>query len=157
MLVHHHKELLPQARLAKITKKRSTQFLEFLLNKDFITTLAFQLDIQAVFKAISLEVQKDHGSFIGTKNKKDHILRGLDNLQQDRGEYMSKILLEMKCKLQNTNVFQVCRTLQAVDSATEIQWQNYDLDKTDPTKFEKLSSFKGYYIQTVRINVFSQI
>ena len=83
MLVHHLTEVKNGRRIAPYTKARAAELLDFLLNKEAMMTLALQLDLQVVFKAISLEVQKAHVSFIGTSSKKTYLLEGLNKIQQD--------------------------------------------------------------------------
>ena len=150
MLVHHLTEVKNGRRIAPYTKARAAELLDFLLNKEAMMTLALQLDLQVVFKAISLEVQKAHVSFIGTSSKKTYLLEGLNKIQQDQGEFIKKICAEMECQLTGTVVWIRCGNLQNIYIATKVRWHGFILDKVDVLKFHSVSAFKDRYIQTVR-------
>ena len=103
-----------------------------------------------VFKAISLAVQKSHVSFIGTSAKKTYLLEGLNTIQQDQGEFITRIIAEMECQMTAIVTFLKCRNLQEILTARSVRWHGYKLDKADALKFHSLSTFKDRYIQTVR-------
>ena len=80
-----------------LPKEKAIENLNFLLEKHGILTLVFQLDLQEIFKALSLEVQKGVTSFFGQSLKKEQLLTGLNRVQQDQGYFMYTILQEMQC------------------------------------------------------------
>ena len=76
-LVHQFKELINEPRILQIKKDKAKLILDFLLNQDAMVTLAFQLDLQDVFRGVSLAIQKKAGSFLGQHSKKTQIVDGL--------------------------------------------------------------------------------
>ena len=84
-----------------LPKEKAIANLDFLLEKHGVLTLAFQLDLQEIFKALSLEVQKGVTSFFGQSLKKEQLLTGLNRVQQDQGHFVSEILQQVECIGQN--------------------------------------------------------
>ena len=167
-LVHQFTQLINDRRVLQHKKDKAREILAFLLNQDAMLTLAFQLDLQSVFKAISLDIQKKVGSFLGEKSKKNQMLTGLDRIERNQAYYVRMILDEMECiGLANPNI-QPCQSLQNLDAATRVRWKGFDMVKDNPmvvetvvkgvtqtteVSFVKLSSFRDNYLQTLKDKV----
>ena len=167
-LVHQFTQLINDRSVVQYKKDKGREILAFLLNQDAMATLAFQLDLQSVFKAISLDIQKKVGSFLGEKSKKNQMVTGLDRIERNQAYYGRILLDEMECiGLTNPN-FQPCQSLQNLDAATRVRWKGFDMVKDNPmvvetvvkgvtktteVSFAKLSSFRDYYIQTLKDKV----
>ena len=101
LLVNFLSEFKNDRRMRALPKEKAVENLSFLLEKHCILTLVFQLDLQEIFKALSLEVQKGVTSFFGQSLKKGQLLAGLNRVQQDQGYYVHTILQELQCIGQN--------------------------------------------------------
>ena len=153
VLVHFFAELIVTPRLEAQKKEKVREILNILLNRNAISLLAFQIDLQSVFKAVSLEVQEKHSSFLGQSAKKGQIIDGLNRIGHDRGYYMYKVLREFECVGIGNQNFQPCGSIANLESAAIVRWEGFELIVVNEANFEKISTIKDFYLETLVNNV----
>ena len=113
-LLGHLKSLLtsPHFKKDKATLERARHMISIMEQKHFLTSLALLLDIQNIFKGMSELYQTRGRAIIGQLNKKDDILKEIDEIvAQLGGEYMEDILSKTLCTDQSTATVTVCQSL----------------------------------------------
>ena len=136
----------------QLSKKKAKGILDFLLNKNAMAMLAVQLDIGFLFKGMSLEFQKRGQSFLGQTAKKRYLLKGIENIMQDRSQFVRKILTDMKCLDHINNEYRPCASLLNLEASNSVKWHGKALLETS-NSFESVSTYKNIYLQKIKDNV----
>ena len=81
----------------KTTKRKALLLGRLLLQKDFVTTLTFQMDVQRNFQIVSEFLQKKAQSILGASVKKKNLIDGLIKLLEAKGNFLDSLLSEATC------------------------------------------------------------
>ena len=105
------------------TKKLGAAIAHLLLQKDFLSSLAFQIDVQMEFTAISQFLQRRGQSILGAYNQKKRLVSGLTNIHEGTGLVFNQLLREAKC-----GGIESCHILSKYeDDSTEVTWRGLSL------------------------------
>jgi hypothetical protein len=142
----------PRFKTNLLSKQKAKEILDFLLNKNAMAILAVQLDIGFLFKGTSLEFQKRGQSFLGQTAKKKYLLQGIQNIMQDRSQFVRKILTDMKCLDHINNEYRPCASFLNLEASNSVKWHGKTLLET-PNSFESVSTYKNIYLEKIKDNV----
>ena len=81
----------------KTTKRKAYLMERLLLQKDFLSSLTFQMDVQRIFQLVSEFLQKKGQSILGAYAKKKNLIDGLNKLLEGKGDFLDLFLSEAKC------------------------------------------------------------
>ena len=129
----------PRFKTNKLSKEKAKEILDFLLNKNAMAILAVQLDVGFLFKGMSLEFQKRGQSFLGQTAKKRYLLKGIQDIMQDRSQFVRKILTDMKCLDHINNEYRPCASFLNLEASNSVKWHGKTLLET-PNSFESVST-----------------
>ena len=98
-LVEHVASIIASAvrTFSKKTIEDAKKIQNFLLDKNAMAIVNFNLDIQFLFSKDSKEFQKRHASVIGSNGRRLNLETGLKNLKVEDGEYFKNFLKDTYC------------------------------------------------------------
>ena len=82
---------------SKKTLEDARKIQNFLLDKNALAIVNFNLDIQFLFSKDSKEFQKRHASIVGSDGRRQNLEKGLKNLKIEHGDYFKKFLKDTYC------------------------------------------------------------
>ena len=82
---------------SKKTFEDARKIQNFLLDKNALAIVNFNLDIQFLFSKDSKEFQKRHASIVGSDGRRQNLEKGLKNLKIEHGDYFKTFLKDTYC------------------------------------------------------------
>ena len=87
-----------------LTQKQAEELINLLSNKHFLSSLAFMLDTQEIFREHSLYYQKKEATIIGQAERRSKFIRSLKKLKRKgRGIWTKELLREHSKTMQGTS------------------------------------------------------
>ena len=142
------------------TREAARNLLLVLTQRNFLTTLAMQLDIQYTFKGVSELFQRKGESFLGQASKKHDLLAGMQLVRRDEGTFMLDLLRGSTYRIhqEGLGIVELAfnTVLQFEDGSAVVTWQNIRMLSAatiDPSQdsliFNRISQVKNSYIEFI--------
>ena len=130
----------------EVGKENAEEILDFLKNKHALVTMAFNIDVQSVFKSESLKFQERYSTLIGQSGREGVMKGQLLHLKQLMGISLKKYLSQCKCGASKRRA-DPCTSLAHYEVSMYVEFRGEQLNEVADENFPRLSSFLDSYIQ----------
>ena len=150
-------ELFTKGAIAKAVEMRL-----FFCEKNILMAINFNLDIQNLFKDQSLEFQTRYSTLIGQSKREEKLIYLLDLVENGKGENLKAFLAKTNCYQDNPANGRPCQSIYHYDNSN-VQFEGYSLHEVkvmdengqEENKYQKLTLWKGDYIQEIKNQIAS--
>ena len=140
----------------EVGEKKANDIINFLENKHAMVAIAFNIDVQTIFKAESKKFQERYSTLIGQSLREQMVKVELDLIRRGYGVSFRKFLEECLCAPSQYIAAQPCQTLSNYEVSMHVSFRGYELKEISDDNFPRLSTFWNDYLDDLedQINVF---
>ena len=144
-MVHHLGTIADETGIEydqEVVEKAETH-LEFLMDKNAVMAMIYNIDVLRVFQEFSLIYQKQYTTLIGQQTRDEKMKSDLVNIKNGNGKILKQFLGEVKCG----NV--PCSDIATYEATPVVNFEGKELKTIDLTQFPQLSTFMEGYVDAV--------
>ena len=140
----------------EVGERKANNIIDFLQNKHAMMAIAFNIDVQSVFKIESKKFQERYSTLIGQSEREEMMKYQLQMIRGGRGPSFRNFLHECLCSPSHNIVGMPCRTLSDYEVSMYVTFRGYELKEVSDENFPRLSTFWNEYIDDLedQIHVF---
>ena len=139
-----------------VGEEQANEVANFLQNKHAIVAIAFNIDVQGVFKGESKKFQERYSTLIGQSTRESVMKGQLLMIRKGYGRAFREFLGECLCGPSRLRATQSCNTLSNYEVSMYVSFRGFQLKEVTDDDFPRLSTFFNDYIDDLveEVNIF---